>query len=120
VNTPIAAANQKHIFQPFGQGDTYAPPVTEQTFAIAATLSEEALPAGVTEMYPTWMATPITVPAGGNAMVMNKSITAIVREYAPGSTYDGHFVAFDNMTAEADVDHFLADTLAGKTPMVGR
>jgi hypothetical protein len=119
VNTPIAAANQKHIFQPFGQGDTYAPPVTEQTFAIAAMLDEAAPPAGVTDM-PMWGSSPLAVPAGGNAMVMNKAITAIVRQYAPGATYDGHFVAFDNTTAEADVDHFLADALNGKTPMVGR
>jgi hypothetical protein len=53
-------------------------------------------------------------------MVTGKSITAVVRQYAPGATYDGHFVAYDNTSAESDVDHFLADALAGKVPMVGR
>jgi hypothetical protein len=124
VKAPIAAANQKHIFQPFGQGDTYAPPATEETFALAAMLTEAAPPAGVTDM-PMWMNSPPPVPVGGNAMVtppggMNMAITAIVRQYAPDATYDGHFVAFKNMAAEADVDHFLADALARKTPMVGR
>ena len=30
------------------------------------------------------------------------------------------FVSFDNPQAEADVDHFLGDALAGKVPMIGR
>lgn len=119
VQTPVATADQKHVFQPFGQGDTYAPPVTEQIFAIAAHLTEAAPPSGVTGKPLVGMA-PSPVPLGGNAMIGGKSITAVVRQYAPGSSYDGHFVAYDDATAEADVDHFLADALAGKVPMVGR
>ncbi len=122
VESPIAPANQKHVFQPFGQMDTYAPPVTEETFAIAAQLNEAAPPSGVTDN-PSWVSMPLAVPAGGvggNLMVGGKAITAIVRQYVPGSSYDGHFVAYDNATAEADVDHFLADALGGKVPMVGR
>lgn len=119
VQTPVGAAEQKHVFQPFGQGDTYAPPTTEQIFAIAAHLTEAAPPSGVSGK-PLVGMTPSPVPLGGNAMVAGKSITAVVRQYAPGASYDGHFVAYDDATAEADVDHFLADALAGKVPMVGR
>jgi len=43
-----------------------------------------------------------------------------VRQYAPSASYDGHFVSFDNVAAEADVDHFIADALAGGVPQVGR
>jgi hypothetical protein len=120
--SPVAA-NVKHVFQPFGQGDTYAPPITQEIFAIAAGLGEEAAPTGVTDN-PEWVKTPLGVSsAGGNVTVMGlpgKMFTAIVRQYAPGSGYDGHFVSFDNTQAEADVNHFLADALAGKVPMVGR
>jgi hypothetical protein len=119
VETPVGATEQKHVFQPFGQSDTYAPPVTEQIFAIAAHLTEAAPPSGVTGRPLVGMA-PSPVPLGGNATVGGKSITAVVRQYAPGASYDGHFVAYDNTAAEADVDHFLADALAGKVPMVGR
>jgi len=119
VQTPLGAAQQKHVFQPFGQGDTYAPPATEQIFAIAAHLTEAAPPSGVTGS-PLVGMPPSPVPLGGNAMVAGKSITAVVRQYAPGASYDGHFVAYDNATAETDVDNFLADALAGKVPMVGR
>jgi hypothetical protein len=119
VQTPAGAPEQKHVFQPFGQGDTYAPPITEQIFAIAAHLTEAAPPSGVTGS-PLVGMPPSPVPLGGNAMISGKSITAVVRQYAPAATYDGHFVAYDNAAAEADVDHFLADALAGKVPMVGR
>jgi hypothetical protein len=115
---PLATANQKHVFQPYGQGDTYAPPVTEQTFAIVAQLGEAAPPSGVTSD-PIAGGAPLPVPAGGNAMANGSAMTLIVRQYAPGS-YDGHFVAFQNATASADVDHFLADVLSGKVPLVGR
>lgn len=119
VQTPLGAAEQKHVFQPFGQGDTYAPPITEQIFAIAAHLTEAAPPSGVTGK-PLVGMSPSPVPLGGNAMISGKSITAVVRQYAPASSYDGHFVAYDNAAAETDVDNFLADALAGKVPMVGR
>jgi hypothetical protein len=95
------------------------PPATEQTFAIAAQLAEASPPSGVTGD-PIWGNPPIPVPAGGNANINGKSITAVVRQYAPGMSYDGHFVAFQNVAAETDVGHFLADALSGKVPMVGR
>jgi hypothetical protein len=119
VVNPLTAANQKHIFQPYGQNDTYAPPVTEQTFALSAQLDEATPPSGVTDD-PFYGGSPLPVPAGANKMVEGVSITAIVRQYVPGSTYDGHFVAYDNTQAEADVDHFIADALLGKAPLVGR
>jgi hypothetical protein len=118
VANPLALPDQKHIFQPYGQGDTYAPPATEQTFAIAAQLAMAAPPSGVTD--DVFGGTPLPVPAGGNVSAGSSRFTAIVRQYVPDSTYDGHFVSFDNPQAEADVNHFLADAVSGKVPMVGR
>jgi hypothetical protein len=119
VAAPVAAANQKHVFQPYGQDDTYAPPVTQQTYAIAAQLGEAIAPTGVT---PTMFlgSAPLPVPAGGNVVVGGVTLTALLRQYAPSSSYDGHFVAYDNPTAEADVDGFIAGCVARKTPTVGQ
>jgi len=113
-----AAADLKHVFQPYGQGDTYAPPVTQQTYAIAAQLGEATAPSGVTpDMFlPN---APLPVPAGGNVTVNGVTLTALLRQYVSDGTYDGHFVAYDNPTAEADVDGFIAACVAGKTPMIG-
>src|SRR5882672_6580341 len=36
VVSPVSVAALKHVFQPYGQGDTYAPPATQQAFAVAA------------------------------------------------------------------------------------
>ncbi len=118
VANPVAAATQKHVFQPYGQGDTYAPPPTQQTFAIAAQLDEATAPTGVVP--DSFLSTaPLVVPAGGNATVNGVTLTALLRQYAPGSSYDGHFVAYDNATAEANVDAFIAACVAGTTPIIG-
>jgi hypothetical protein len=113
-----SAAEQKHVFQPYGQGDTYAPPVTEATFAIAARLQEATAPAGVSPDA-IFSGTPLAVPASGNATVQTKPTTAILRQYKSDGSYDGHFVAYKNVTATADVDRFLSQSLAGKVPAVG-
>ena len=116
---PMAMADQKHVFQPYGQGDTYAPPPTEQTFALSAQLGQASPPSGVTDDV-FGSGTTLPVPVGGNVMTDGVPITAIVRQYMSDGTYDGHFVAYDNPQAEADVNHFLADSLDGKVPQVGR
>jgi len=119
VVSPPAPADQKHIFQPYGQGDTYAPPATEQTFALAAQLGQASPPTGVTDdMFGGGMT--LMVPVGGNATSGGKMVTAIVRQYVSDGTYDGHFVSYDNPQAEADVNHFLADAVSGLVPQVGR
>ncbi len=125
VTTPGAAADQKHVFQPYGEADTYAPPVTEATFAIAAQLIEAQPPASAGDGAAALTSTPIgpmplAVPLGPTTTVLAIPLTAVVRQYASDGTYDGHFVAYDNAAAEADVDHFLGDVLAGKVPKVGR
>jgi hypothetical protein len=118
VTAPLTSGAYKSVFQPFGQGDTYAPPVTQQTFAVAAALAEVAPPSGVTGS--PLAGAPFPAPLGGNDTPMGAILTAVVRQYAPASSYDGHFVAYDNAAAEADVDHFIADAISGQVPKVGR
>jgi hypothetical protein len=117
--SPPMGVSPHHVFQPYGQNDTYAPPVTEATYALAAQLGLVANDAvaspdsigGIMSMPP---------PVSGNVMVGNSTVTAAVREYTPSSSYDGHFVSFDNATARADVERFLAQVLEGKVPQVGQ
>jgi hypothetical protein len=44
--------------------------------------------------------------------------TAALRQYTPGPTYDGHFVAYDNATAQGDVTKFLAQVAMGQLPKI--
>jgi hypothetical protein len=117
ISSPVAPANQKHVFQPYGQGDTYAPTTTERTFALAAQLAEANAPNGVTPDPIGGSAMP--APLSGNAMINGVPITAVVRQYVPGTDYDGHFVAYQNPIASADVDRFLLGALSGSVPVVG-
>ncbi len=115
---PLVVGNAKHVFQPYGLGDTYAPPASEAAFAIAAGLGLAAPPPS-TVSDPIGGLVGVPVPASGNLSDNSKPITAFVREYA-ASGYDGHFVAYKNPVANTDVAHFLADSLNGKVPQIGR
>jgi hypothetical protein len=117
VSSAVAPANLKHVFQPYGQGDTFAPTTTERTFALAAQLAEASPPAAVV---PDPIGGPaMPAPLSGNATIGGVPITAVVRQYAPGASYDGHFVAYQNDVASADVDRFLLGALSGIVPVVG-
>ncbi len=109
-------AATKHVFQPWGQSDTFTPREVQQTFFLAAGLGLAAPPSSVTKPDDPGV-TPTPVPAGGN--LAGGTVTAFARQYAP-SGYDGHFVVFDDPTAKLDAAHFLADVSAGKVPSIGR
>jgi hypothetical protein len=111
-----AITTGRHVFQAWGQNDTYAPPATERVFFFAAGLGLAAPPASVTKPDDVGFA-PTPVPASGN--LAGGTITAFARQYTP-SGYDGHFVAFNDPDGQKDVAHFLADVTAGKVPAIGR
>jgi len=105
----------KHVFVPYGQGDTYATPITQLTYIVAAKLSVAAPPASVTKP-DDLMSTTLPVPISGNA---TGNLTAVVRQYAP-SGYDGHFVVFKDADGKVNADRFLADAVGGAIPSFGR
>ena len=43
--------------------------------------------------------------------------TAVVKEYAPASGKDGHFVAFSTPGAQADLKSFFGQLASGATPV---
>ena len=115
----IAAGAAKHVFLPFGQGDTYSPDVTQVNFALAARLGLAAHAPSVTTPTAIGRLESVAVPASGNVTDGERAITAFVRQYAPAG-YDGHFVAFRDPTAQNDTARFLADVTGGGAPRLGR
>src|SRR5262249_1745796 len=110
----------RHVFQVYGQLDTFTPALAEVSFALAAGLGVVAHDPSVKAPDPIAKLTEIATPASGNLMLGGKPITAVVREYAPASSADGHFVATDVASARADVERFVAGVLSGAVPVVGK
>lgn len=110
----------KSIFQTYGLGDTFSPPKTMADYAIAADLahatadSSAATPDTLSPLQST------ALPIVGNATVGGRVVTLAVRQYGPPSGKDGHFVAFDVPSANADVVRFLAMAAGGETPSLGQ
>ena len=120
VIAPAQLALAKHLFIPFAQKDTYAPPITQFTYALTAGVDVAVPPASVTSPHSGLTSLgPKAVPLGGNRKAGVTPITDVVREYSPTS-YDGHFVSFKDADGIKDVDHFLADVVLGVVPGVGR
>src|SRR5258706_10974841 len=107
-----------HVFQLYGQNDSYAPPITELTYALAARLDVAPTDPKVTTpdfagVFPTPAAGAITKNANGH------TLTAVVRQYAKPTDYDGHFVAYHNPLAQHDLYRFLDEVAKGMAPTVG-
>jgi hypothetical protein len=117
ANAP-AGVTPHQVFVPFGQGDSYSPPSTQIILAVAASLDVVTPDASVTMPDDIGGKVPYS-PVSGNVSVGPDTFTAAVRQYAPDTTYDGHFVAFKNASAKADVVKFLAQMASKQTPSVG-
>jgi len=110
-----------HVFQPYGLSDTYSPGVTQGIYAASAGLHLAEPDPSVSTAddigYPALAPQPL--PLSGNVTVDGKTVTAVVREYAPAAGADGHTIAFDLPSARADAERFLAGVLADQMPQVG-
>jgi hypothetical protein len=53
-----------------------------------------------------------------NVEIEGERFTFGLRSYAPPVGVDGHFVAFENAEARADVLGFLLAALAGESPVI--
>ncbi|MBI5610474.1 MAG: hypothetical protein HY902_16470 [Deltaproteobacteria bacterium] len=115
-----------HVLQTYGMNDSYTPPTTSRIFAAAAGLT-----IGVPSPLPAWFdlaqdlgATSAALPIANNVNVGGKTYTAAVVEALndPNNTagkksYDGHFVAFNDLKLIAQVQGFVASLVSG-TPTV--
>jgi hypothetical protein len=111
---PDGAHAAKHVFQTYGLGDTFAPPVTMKIYALAAQAAE--VPAHDSVNDPDNLGLlQLDTSATGN----HNGVTLALRQYAPPAGRDGHFVAFDVTDAQTDVLQFLGMAANGQTPTAG-
>ncbi len=105
----------RNLFQPSGTNDTYTPFPVQITYATAAGLG---LISPIVDETGAAYGSNLATSVSGNIMVGTLTSTAAFRQYVPASTYDGHFVAYDNATAQTDVTKFLARVALGQVPKV--
>jgi hypothetical protein len=110
----------KNVFQTYGLGDTYAPPITLREYAIAGGLDLVAADPSATMPDPIDGATAVPSGVSGNVTVGALKYTLGVREYGPPAGDDGHFVAFDVPSANADVVRFLSAGVGATPPPIGK
>jgi hypothetical protein len=116
---PEPGQTPKHLFQTYGLGDNYSPAVTLETYALAAGLELAQHHASVTQPDPLGELVPKSLPLSGNVTLAGGPVTLAVRQYAPPTGKDGHFVAFDVPDATRDLARFLAMAASGAVPQVG-
>ena len=125
--------NPHHVFQVYGQADTFTPKDTELAYALAAAsgpgcASPEpsycfglvAHDASVSMPDDVNKKPEIPTPATSNLQVSGKPITAVLRQYAPAAGAEGHEVVFELPSAHDDVERFAAGVLSGAAPQVGK
>jgi predicted esterase len=117
---PLENHAAKHLFQTYGTGDTYSPPVTLGIYALAGGLAQvnpvhQYLGCDGSDL----RACPLDIvdaPLSGNEHT--DTITLGMRQYDPPSGRDGHFVVFDVQTANDDMVRFLSEAVSG-VPSIG-
>ena len=121
AQAPLPDHSPKHAFQTYGLGDSYAPPVTLATYALAGGFTEVTADSSVKVPDPIGSLVPVAPPVAGNLSSDAGAITLGVREYAPPAGSDGHFVVFDNVSRERGrmVDRFSGMAAAGQVPRIG-
>jgi len=120
VAKPPTGIPSKHVFMTWNKDDTYSPKATLNVTAQVMGLLQacgtcDASDPSYIESIGTKDPRPVTNDkAGGDG----QQRTAAVFEYVTTGSYDGHFVAFQNPTAEADWKAFLTSLATSGTPNV--
>ncbi len=117
---PETGITPKSVFETYGLGDTYAPPITLQAYSLAAGLSLAAHDATATKPDAIGNLAEVAVPLTGDFATGGHTVTLGVREYGPPKGDDGHFVVFDVPSANADAVRFIAAAAAKKVPPIGQ
>ena len=116
TRNPQAGHDPKNVFQTYGLGDSYAPPITLREYAMAGQLDVVAADASATSPDDIPLTKAQASGVSGNVTLTTKKYTLGVREYGPPAKDDGHFVAFDVPSANADVVRFLSASVSSTDP----
>jgi len=124
LGKPLVGHTGKHAFQTFGLDDSYSPPITLATFALAGGFTHVAPDASASPPYIGDLPVDktgklVTVPVGYKAPA--SSFTLGLRQYgAPKKNSDGHFVVFDTQAANDDMVLFLTGAAGATPPAIGK
>jgi hypothetical protein len=120
IGSPLPGHSGKHVFQTFGTEDTYSPPVTMATFAVAGGLTQVTPHSSADPAYADADdgALPAPVPVGYAAP--GSGVTLGMRQYGAPSGSDGHFVVFDVGAANDDMVLFLTTATLVTPPVIGQ
>lgn len=119
---PVGSLEAKHMFQLYGHDDTFTPSKTQAAYAADTGISFAARHSSVAmaeDVGSLEQADELPLPVSGNRTINSKTVSVVLRQYAPSSGDDGHFVAFDIAEANGDALRFLAGALSGVVPQVG-
>jgi hypothetical protein len=117
IGKPLAGHTGKHAFQTFGLDDSYSPPVTLATFALAGGFTQVTADASAKTPYTDDDVAARLKPVAVGYKAAAAGFTLGMRQYGAPKNSDGHFVVFDTQAANDDVVLFLT-TAAGATPPV--
>jgi len=106
----------RHVFHTFGVGDTYTPKLSLETMATALRLT---LYGGYLEEWQRGFVSTSETAVHDNVFVAGQRTTVAGRMYQPNG-YDGHFVLFQNPTAQADLKQFLGTMVVNGSPTLGQ
>jgi hypothetical protein len=120
IGKPLMGHTGKHVFQTFGLNDSYSPPVTLATFAVAGGFTQVKADVSAKSPYDgddfsSALLKP--VPVGYKAPLTG--FTLGVRQYGAPKGSDGHFVVFDTPAANDDMVLFLTSATGLTPPVIG-
>lgn len=121
IGAPLQGHTGKSVFQTFGLEDSYSPPDTLATFALAGSLTQIAPDSSAGEPYEGDLPRdnddkPLVVDPG----YQGTGVTLGFRQYGPPKGKDGHFVVFDVPAANEDMQLFFTSAAGTSPPVIGQ
>lgn len=112
-NPTSSAPNGHHLFMTYGLQDSYSPELTQDAYAVAASLPV------VAPLLTGLDAPVVSPPLSGNATFGTVKRTVGMRQYDPTNAgVDGHFVS--TTEGRSDVVRFVEQILSGEMPEIGQ
>jgi predicted esterase len=118
IGAPLQGHAGKHVLQTFGVDDTYSPPLTMATFALAAGMTQVDADVSAKPVFDSFDDRLVPVPVGYRAP--GSGITLGMRQYGAPRGSDGHFVVFDTPAANDDMVLFLTGATGATPPVIGQ
>jgi len=122
IGKPLTGHTGKHAFQTFGIEDTYSPPITMATFAVAGGFVQVTPDASADPAYDgsEEFTTDLLKPVAAGYKAAANGFTLGVRQYGAPANSDGHFVVFATPAATDDMVLFLTGAAGATPPVIGQ